>query len=48
MNIIFIFNLQMNNNCRSARFGMQRSKDDMLGVLAESATRFAQSSRVFA
>ncbi len=47
MNIIFIFDLQMNNNCKSAEFGMQRSKDDMLGVLAESTTMFVQSSKIF-
>ncbi len=29
MNIIFIFYLQMNNNCNNARFGMQQCKDDM-------------------
>jgi hypothetical protein len=37
----------MNNNCNSARFGMQQSKDDVLRVLAESTTIFAQSSRIF-
>ncbi len=47
VNIVFIFNLHMNNNCKSARFGMLRSKDDMSGILAESAT-FTRSSRVFA
>ncbi len=34
VNIIFIFDLQMNNksmnnNCKSATFGMKRFKDDM-------------------
>ncbi len=29
MNTIFIFDLQMSNNCSNARFGMQRCKDDM-------------------
>ncbi len=47
MNTIFISNLQMNNNYKSARFGMQRFKHDMLGMSAESTTIFAQSSRVF-
>jgi hypothetical protein len=37
----------MNNNCNSAGFGMQQSKDDVLGVSAESTTIFAQSSRIF-
>ncbi len=48
VNTIFIFDLQMSNNCRIARFGMKRSKDDMLGILTESTTIFVQSSRVFA
>ncbi len=48
MNTIFIFDLQMNNNCSRAKFRMQRSKDDMLGVLAESTIVFTQSLGVFA
>jgi hypothetical protein len=47
LNIVFIFDLQINNNGSNARFGMQKSKDDMLGVLAELAWIFAQSSKVF-
>ncbi len=43
VNIIFIFDLQMSNNCRSEGFRMQRSKDDMSSILAKSATIFAQS-----
>jgi hypothetical protein len=31
----------VNNNCRNEGFGMQRSKDDMLGILVESTTIFA-------
>jgi hypothetical protein len=38
----------MNNNYKSARFGMQRSKDDMLGVSTESIVVFAQSSIILA
>jgi len=38
----------MNNNCKSAKVGMQRSKDDMLGISIESTTIFIQSLRVFA
>ncbi len=38
----------MNNNCKSAKFGMQRSKDDMLGVPVESTIVFTQSLKVFA
>ncbi len=48
VNIVFIFNLQMNNNCNNVGFGMQRSKDDMLGVSIESVIVFTQSLRVFA
>jgi hypothetical protein len=33
----------MSNNYRSARFGMQRSKDDVSGVLVESTIIFTQS-----
>ncbi len=43
VNTIFIFNLQMSNNYRSARFGMQRSKDDVSCVLVESTIIFTQS-----
>jgi hypothetical protein len=31
VNTIFYFDMQMNNNCNNARFGIQRSKDDVLG-----------------
>ncbi len=48
VNTIFIFDLQMNNSYKSAGFGMQRSKDDMLSVSAESTIVFAQSLRTFA
>jgi len=48
VNIIFISNLQMNNNYKSVGFRMQRSKDDMLGVSTESIVIFAQSSGIFA
>jgi hypothetical protein len=47
MNTIFIFDLQMNNNCRSGGFGMQKFKDDMSGILAKLVVVFTQSSRVF-
>jgi hypothetical protein len=47
VNIVFIFDLQMNNNCKNAIFGMQRSKDDMSGVLVELTILFVRSSRVF-
>jgi hypothetical protein len=43
LNTNFIFDLQMNNNCKSVRFGMQRSKDDMLGISAESTLIFIRS-----
>jgi hypothetical protein len=43
VNIVFIFDLQMNNNYNSAKFGMQKSTDDMLGILVESAIIFAKS-----
>ncbi len=32
VNTIFVFDLQMSNNYNNARFGMQRSKDDMSDV----------------
>jgi hypothetical protein len=47
VNIVFIFYLQMSNNCKSVGFGMQRFKDDMLGVLVELIIVFSWSSRVF-
>jgi hypothetical protein len=47
VNRIFIFYLQMNNNCNCIGFGMQKFIDDMLNISAESATIFIQSSRVF-
>jgi hypothetical protein len=37
----------VSNNCKNEGFGIQRSKDDMSGVLAESTTVFAQSLGVF-
>ncbi len=40
VNIVFIFYLQMNNNCKSVGYGMQRSKDDMSYILAKLATMF--------
>jgi hypothetical protein len=33
MNIVFIFNLQKSNKDNYVKFGMQKSIDDMLGVL---------------
>ncbi len=48
VNIIFIFDLQMSNNCSSVGFGMERSKDDMSKVFAESTVVFAQSLGTFA
>jgi len=47
MNTVFIFNLQKNNNYNNARFGMQKSTDDMSGLSNESTTIFSWSSRVF-
>ncbi len=47
VNKVFIFYLQMNNNCRSLGFGMQRTKYDMSSILAQSTIIFAQSSGVF-
>jgi hypothetical protein len=52
VNTILIFDLQMinksvNNNYRSEGFGMQRSKDDLSWVLAESIKIFTQSLGVF-
>ncbi len=46
VNTIFIFNLQMSNKYKSVGFGMQRSKNDVLGVLVKSTTIFTQSSRI--
>jgi hypothetical protein len=40
VNTNFIFDLQMNNNYNNEGFGMQRSKDDMSSVLAQSTTTF--------
>ncbi len=40
VNTCFIFDLQMNNNCRSVGLRMQIFKDDMLGVLAKSTIIF--------
>jgi len=40
VNIFFISNLKMNNNHKSAGFGMQRSKDDMSSISTESITIF--------
>jgi hypothetical protein len=37
----------MSNNCKSVGFGMQRSNDDMSGILATSVAIFTQSSEVF-
>jgi hypothetical protein len=37
----------MSNNYKSARFGMQRFKDDMSRVSIASAEIFTQSSRIF-
>jgi hypothetical protein len=50
VNIMFIFDLQMNNksmnnNDRNGRFGIQRS--DMSEVLAKLAIIFVKSSNVF-
>jgi hypothetical protein len=47
MNTIFIFNLQINNNCNNAKFVMEGSKDDMSSVLVESTRVFTYSSRIF-
>ncbi len=48
MNIVFIVNLQMSNNYKSAKFGMERFKDDMSGVLAKSIATLILSLKVFA
>jgi len=40
VNIIFILDLQMSNNYNSVGFGMQRSKDDMLGASTKSTIIF--------
>jgi hypothetical protein len=42
VNIIFIYDLHMSNNCISVRFGMERSKDDMLGISTKSTIVFTQ------
>ncbi len=47
MNTIFIFDLQISNNYSSARFGMQRSKDDMSSISVELAKESVQSPVVF-
>ncbi len=48
MNIVFIFNLQMNNNCNNAKFGMQRFLDDMSSISTKSVAVFAQSLELWA
>ncbi len=48
MNIIFIFNLQMNNNYSNAKFGMHKFIDDMSSISIESIIVFAQSSELWA
>jgi hypothetical protein len=45
--MVFIFNFQKNNNCNSAKFGIEKSTNDMSRVSVESITIFVQSSRVF-
>jgi hypothetical protein len=47
VNTIFIFDLQMINNCNNVIFGMGRSKDDMSKVLVESPTIFVWSLGIF-
>ncbi len=52
VNIMLIFNMQMNNksvsnNYRSERFGIQRFEEDMSEVSVESTIIFTQSSDVF-
>jgi hypothetical protein len=47
VNMVFIFDLENNNNYNSARFGMQKFIVDMSGVLAKLTTIFIQSSGVF-
>ncbi len=47
VNIVFIFDLQTSNNCNSAKFGMQKSTNDMSGVSAESTSIFAWSLGIF-
>jgi hypothetical protein len=42
VNIVFVFNLQTNNNCSSAGFGMQRSKDDVSGISIKSKIVFTR------
>jgi hypothetical protein len=37
----------MNNNCNNVGFGMQRFKDDMLGISVESTSLFIWSLGVF-
>jgi hypothetical protein len=37
---VFIFYLHISNNYRNAKFGMQRFKDDVLGVSIESTIVF--------
>jgi len=48
VNTIFIFDLQMNNNCRSVEFGMYKSKDDMLSILGKSTIILVKLLGVFA
>ncbi len=43
VNIVFIFYPEMNNNCKSVRFGMQRFKDDMSSISVETTVIFVQS-----
>ncbi len=47
VNIVFILYLHMNNNYNIVGFGMQRSKDDMLGILVKLIGVFTQSSELW-
>jgi hypothetical protein len=47
MNIVFIFDFQKSNNCKSVGFGMQKSTNDMLGILTKSGTIFVRSLGIF-
>ncbi len=41
VNIVFIFDLQKSNNCKSVGFGMEKFTNDMSSVLAKLAIVFA-------
>jgi hypothetical protein len=46
VNIVFISNLQMSNNGSNVGFGIEKSINEMLGILIELTTIFFSSLKV--